>query len=547
MKKMFLSIMISASLASSLIGCGNTVTNQTNAIESQEIKADTNLSGIWRSENNNGNYHEATITENSIIINWVSDDGKTKSLYWAGTYTPPNEYVTEYSWVSNNDHDKTDSAMLASTDDTKEFLFKNGILSYSTSAMGTTTTMELSKYSDEFPSSDEQEQQEMIESNDFNQETNAELKLGGVIFPVPSNWEILSSDETTISLQKWVNQEMIESNDFNQETNAELKLGGVIFPVPSNWEILSSDETTISLQKWVNESDGMMMNIYLRDEYVDISSVENQNTLIQSIGKTWQNYQYANASNIVIAGNKGFSFDFSGIGKESGQQLDGCCAMMFQESKNNGFMILMLQTNERSINYSNDFYKILSNAYISSEDDISYEVTTEAIEETDPTTVEVTEPPIQYYGSGTYKVGEDIPAGEYIVLSNTGDGGYYSVTSDPNGDDILFNDSFEYNGIITISDGEYLHLKRSCIYNLDEWLTQNSIPLDKSGIMLKVGIMLPPGEYKLLADNNDSGYYCIYSDSRQSNIIANDNFEGQSYINVSDGQYLVLNRCKIIQ
>ncbi len=500
MKKMFLSIMISASLASSLIGCGNTVTNQTNAIESQEIKADTNLSGIWRSENNNGNYHEATITENSIIINWVSDDGKTKSLYWAGTYTPPNEYVTEYSWVSNNDHDKTDSAMLASTDDTKEFLFKNGIISYSTSAMGTTTTMELSKYSDEFPPSDEQEQQEMI-----------------------------------------------ESNDFNPKTNAELKLGGVIFPVPSNWEILSSDETTISLQKWVNESDGMMMNIYLRDEYVDISSVENQNTLIQSIGKTWQNYQYANASNIVIAGNKGFSFDFSGIGKESGQQLDGCCAMMFQESKNNGFMILMLQTNERSINYSNDFYKILSNAYISSEDDISYEVTTEAIEETAPTTVEVTEPPIQYYGSGTYKVGEDIPAGEYIVLSNTGDGGYYSVTSDPNGDDILFNDSFEYNGIITISDGEYLHLKRSCIYNLDEWLTQNSIPLDKSGIMLKVGIMLPPGEYKLLADNNDSGYYCIYSDSRQSNIIANDNFEGQSYINVSDGQYLVLNRCKIIQ
>lgn len=500
MKKKVLSILISASLALPLISCGNTVPEQTNAIESQETKTATNFSGIWRSENNNGSYHEATITDNSITINWVSDDGKTKSLYWAGTYTPPNEYVTEYSWVSNNDHNKTDSAMLASTDDTKEFLFKNGILSYSTSAMDTTTTMELSKYSDEFSPSDEQKQQEMI-----------------------------------------------KSNDFNPETNAEFKLGGVVFPVPSNWEILSSDETTISLQKWVNESDGMMMSIYLLDNYVDISSSENQNTLIQSVGETWQNYQYSNMSETVIAGNKGFSFDFSGIGEESSNQLDGRCAMMYQKNKNNGFMILMMQTHNRSINYVNDFNKIISNAYISSEDGISYEVTTEAIEETAPTTVEVTEPPIQYYGSGTYKVGEDIPAGEYIVLSNTGDGGYYSVNADPNGDDILFNDSFDYNGIITISDGEYLELSRSCIYNLDEWLTQNSIPLDKSGIMLKVGVMLPPGEYKLLADNNDGGYYCIYSDSRQSDIIANDNFEGQSYVNVSDGQYLVLNRCKIIQ
>ncbi len=175
----------------------------------------------------------------------------------------------------------------------------------------------------------------------------------------------------TVTNQTNAIQEMIESNDFNQETNAELKLGGVIFPVPSNWEILSSDETTISLQKWVNNSDGMAINIHLLDNYVDISSTENQNTLITSVGEGWMNYQYSNMSDIVIAGNKGFSFDFSGIEKESGNQLDGRCAMMFQKNTNNGYMVLMMQTHNRSINYVDDFNKIISNAFISSDSETS--------------------------------------------------------------------------------------------------------------------------------------------------------------------------------
>lgn len=165
MKKRFLTILVCASMTLLVVGCGNNTTNQDQSIATQETYTATNLSGIWRSENNDGSYHEATITENSIIINWVSDDGKTKSLYWAGTYTPPNEYVTEYSWVSENDHEQTDSALLASTDDTKEFLFKNNVLSYSASALGTTTTMELSKYSDDFSDSGERNHEDVVEAS----------------------------------------------------------------------------------------------------------------------------------------------------------------------------------------------------------------------------------------------------------------------------------------------------------------------------------------------------------------------------------------------
>ena len=114
-----------------LIGCGS--------------KGTTDLTGTWTSENNDGSYQEAVITENSIEINWVTDDGATKSVYWVGTYTAPTDPITEYAWTSERDKEKTDNALLASTDDTKDFSYKDGVLSYQVSAMGTTTTMELKR------------------------------------------------------------------------------------------------------------------------------------------------------------------------------------------------------------------------------------------------------------------------------------------------------------------------------------------------------------------------------------------------------------------
>ncbi len=143
--------------------------------------------------------------------------------------------------------------------------------------------------------------------------------------------------------------------------------------------------------------------------------------------------------------------------------------------------------------------------------------------------------------AGQYKVGIDIEPGEYLVLADS-DSGYFSVSTDAAGKDIEFNDNFKYNSYITIKSGEYLKLSRCSAYPVDK----NEIELDKNGEgMFRVGIDLPAGEYKLIADS-DSGYYCVYSDSRQEDIVANDNFSGQSYITVTDGEYLKLSRCHIV-
>ena len=61
----------------------------------------------------------------------------------------------------------------------------------------------------------------------------------------------------------------------------------------------------------------------------------------------------------------------------------------------------------------------------------------------------------------------------------------------------------------------------------------------------KVGSEIPAGEYKLTTTTSVSGYYAILKDSSGTdNIIANDNFDNQSYVTVKDGQYLELSRCK---
>lgn len=147
-----------------------------------------------------------------------------------------------------------------------------------------------------------------------------------------------------------------------------------------------------------------------------------------------------------------------------------------------------------------------------------------------------------YYSSGQYKVGTDIDPGEYVLLAEEGRGGFFSVNSDANGNDIVFNGSFETNSIVTIKDGEFLVVKRGIVVKYDDFYPSYSIKLDKEGIMIKVGNEIQEGEYKV---EGEDGFYSIYSDSRQSDIIANGSIDGSGYISVKSGQYLVLKRCKI--
>ena len=143
------------------------------------------------------------------------------------------------------------------------------------------------------------------------------------------------------------------------------------------------------------------------------------------------------------------------------------------------------------------------------------------------------------YDEGQYKVGKDIQAGEYVLFTSVGySSGYFCVSSDPNGDDITFNDNFDYNSIITIKKGEYIELSRCSAVPMKD---VKKIP-KKKGTMFKVGKHIKAGTYKIKSKGGSDGYYCIYPDSRHDDIESNDNFKGTRYIKVKNGQYLLFSR-----
>ena len=101
------------------------------------------LSGKWKQSNSSAkdSWQAITIGKDAIEIYWVSDGGDTRSVYWIGSYLPPKTTEDAYQWISKRDKKKTDNAMLASTDPTKKFTYKDGVLSYQVSLMGTTKTV----------------------------------------------------------------------------------------------------------------------------------------------------------------------------------------------------------------------------------------------------------------------------------------------------------------------------------------------------------------------------------------------------------------------
>lgn len=137
--KRLLTIVLTLALTLTLAACGGN-SNAPTVLD---------LTGGWKQTNSNSDtsYQIAMIADGTIEVYWKSDDDTT-SLYWAGTYIAPTSETNEYSWDSANDKSRTDSALLASGSDTKTFTHKDGIISYSVTAMGVTKTVELERSDD---------------------------------------------------------------------------------------------------------------------------------------------------------------------------------------------------------------------------------------------------------------------------------------------------------------------------------------------------------------------------------------------------------------
>lgn len=130
-----------------LSGCGTDHPSGTGSSHSATPATPVDLTGAWKQTNSDSKdaWQAATITGNVIEINWITDGGDTKSLYWVGSYVAPTKPGSHFTWVSKRDRAKTENALLASTSDTKTFTFSGGELRWETSILGTTMTIRAKK------------------------------------------------------------------------------------------------------------------------------------------------------------------------------------------------------------------------------------------------------------------------------------------------------------------------------------------------------------------------------------------------------------------
>lgn len=139
--------------------------------------------------------------------------------------------------------------------------------------------------------------------------------------------------------------------------------------------------------------------------------------------------------------------------------------------------------------------------------------------------------------AGTYLVGEDLPAGQYIAVN---DGYcYVKIGADPNMNTLYASESAHYCIPFEVRNGDWIYSSKGMIYSIDDV----ELDLSKAG-MFVVGKHIKEGNYKLEARGN--GYYCITRGMLGENnkIEKNDHFDSVAYVSLKKGQCILISRCR---
>ena len=160
------------------------------------------------------------------------------------------------------------------------------------------------------------------------------------------------------------------------------------------------------------------------------------------------------------------------------------------------------------------------------------------------------EEPVRYE-AGSYEAGKDIPAGEYMIFALQ-DEAYAYVSSDDDlssGDDIssgedtqelLSDESFSYNTILTLAEGQYLYMNGCEAVNIND-VRNSELDVTGSG-MFKIGMHIGAGAYTLAADE-PGAHYVVYPTSEQLTPASEATFDNTASVRVVNGQYLKLDHC----
>ena len=157
---------------------------------------------------------------------------------------------------------------------------------------------------------------------------------------------------------------------------------------------------------------------------------------------------------------------------------------------------------------------------------------------------------ISIYQSGQYKVGTDIPSGTYIISNDGTNLCNVCVSSDTNCNNKIFENNFYEYSYVVVNDGDYLKLTNCSAMNESEMHSKAMVSYKNvyfKNSMLMVGEDIEPGEYKVTSTSNSSyASYAIFNNNlRSMSTSAYEKISGSNYITLKEGEYVILENCKI--
>lgn len=333
---------------------------------------------------------------------------------------------------------------------------------------------------------------------------------------------------------------------------------GLTLYYPDGWEVDDSDDESAYLIT-KDDSDKNTINVTYEGTFsMDSDDPEDDfNASVKEVedaygsNNTWIKFDESNSSNDLSGLSDGVgtiktSVSVSGTAEtESGKEIKTTGKLFIAAYySGNGdsdiYDVLVMGPENDFANREQEINQILNSITLDEYADDTYEGDSDEDETADDETDEETD--TDSYTAGTYKVGSDIPAGEYKLTAE--DAGYYCVYPNTKKKDIVGNENFTTSTYVTLKKGQCFELSDATCMLAKKADKSSSKTLQGDG-KYKVGTDCPAGEYKLTTnDDSIGGYYCIYNNSDpDAEIVSNNNFESKDYCQVSEGQYLELSNC----
>ncbi|RGU89875.1 hypothetical protein DWW31_18110 [Clostridium sp. AF15-17LB] len=327
------------------------------------------------------------------------------------------------------------------------------------------------------------------------------------------------------------NESKLTTVDFNKEDNQVINLKDIQFDIPHNWKQQSIDKHESPKSVVCFKSDDIYLKVIHGGHKIEDLSDDSFKAFLTGLGIRFGGFEIGEIENKEFDGNKakvcGITFN-QGTTMYKGH-------VYALESADFVFGV----KSDATTNYAMDIQKVLESIKT-----IEYNEELEGNEENDlKESSEQTESKTTTYQGGMYKIGSDMSAGEYLISGQ----GYFELTSDSTGnlESIITNDNYKNRAYITVQEGQYLKFD-GIATPVEEAEAYKVVGGTYPEGTYMVGKDIPAGEYKISSQGD--GYYEVSTNSSGSMdaIVTNENFSGDVYLTVSEGQYLKLNRAQII-